>query len=527
MTADPRADRLIRRQERLKAERSSLESLWQEIGELIKPMRADFTIQRAPGDRRAGRIFDATPALAAENLAAGLWGMITNSANDWFALRHTIDDLNQERPVRLWLDTCAARMRDAFAADGQRFYAKVLELYQDLVSFGTGVFYVDEAPGGGTLRFSCRHLAECYIAENDQEQIDTLIRRFTFSARQAVQRWGDLVSAPILRCVEHDEAERRFSFLHAVLPVADWPAADEGFESQQPSERRFASIYVDIEGRTIVAEGGYFEFPYQIPRWSTSTRSLYGDSPALFALPDIKMLNAMSKTTIIAAQKIADPPILAPDEAAVRGVRTSPGGIIYGGIDAAGRRLYEPLATGGNINLGLEMEEQRRSAIREAFLFSLLVMVRQPNATATEVLARQEEKLRLMGPHLGRIQAEFLDPLIGRVFAIMSRAGAFPPPPPVLRDYPELRVTYVSPLARAQKASEGAAIVRTIEAMAPLAALKPELLDNFDGDEYARALAEAYGAPAKLLRDPRDVAALRAGRAALGAMQALGQEPAT
>src|SRR5690606_8774321 len=118
-------------------------------------------------------------------------------------------------------------------------------------------------------------------------------------------------------------------------------------------------------------------------------------SPAMLALPDIKMLNAMAKTTIVAAQKAADPPILAPDEAAVRGIRTTPGGIIYGGIDDNGRVRYQPLTTGANIGLTLEMAEQRRQAIREAFHWSLLLLVAQPNQTATEVLARQEEKLRL------------------------------------------------------------------------------------------------------------------------------------
>ncbi|MGB8274588.1 MAG: portal protein [Alphaproteobacteria bacterium] len=501
--ADELATEIIKRQERLKSERAPFESHWQEIADLIRPMRADFTELRTAGDKRAQKIFDGTAGLSAQNLASGLWSMITNSANEWFALKHPDADLDRNREVRLWLDEAAARMRDAFAIEGQRFYAKVLELYQDLVAFGTAVFYVDEDANPGRLFFSTRHLAECVVAENEQEKIDTVYRRFQFTARQAARQWPGKVSAKIENAAEKD-TDRKFDFIHCVRP-------NEDFSPKRLDTRgkRFASVYVEVESRRVLSEGGYHEFPFLVPRWSTASRAVYGDSPAMLALADTKMLNAMTKTTIVAAQKAADPPLLAPDETAVRGVRTSPGGIIYGGVDPQGRALYQPLITNARIDIGLQMEDQRRNAIREAFFFSLLLMVQQPNATATEVLARQEEKLRLMAPHLGRIQAEFLDPLIGRVFGILDRAGAFPPAPPALRAAPEIAVEYVSPLARAQKAAEGSAIVRALEAVMPLAGADPGVLENFDFDEVARTLAQSFGAPAKLLRDPADVAARR------------------
>ena len=202
---DSRADDIVKQQERLKSERGVFESHWQEIAELVRPMRADFTARLVGGAKRTGKVFDGTPGLAAENMAAGLWGMVTNSANDWFQLRHPIEEINQRREVRLWLDACAGRIRDALSANGQRFYAKVLELYQDLVTFGTAVFYTEEMPARRRVFYSCRHLAECFIAEDDRERIDTLYRKFEWTARQAMQRWGDRVSEPIRRCADRGE----------------------------------------------------------------------------------------------------------------------------------------------------------------------------------------------------------------------------------------------------------------------------------------------------------------------------------
>lgn len=502
--ADAKADGLIKRQEALAADRSTLEGQWQEIAELTRAMRADFNVVRTPGEKRTRKIFDGTPGQAADNLAAGLWGMITNSANEWFALKHPIEELNEDESVKLWLGEAGSRMRSAFAANGMRFYAKALEFYLDEVSFGTAVFYVDEMPKSGDLFFSCRHLAECYIAENDYEQVDTIFRRFTFTARQAYQKWGERAGAAVVKCHEK-EPERRFDFLHAVMPREDYDPKLQ----LSPRGKPFESCYVSLEDKQTVAAGGYYEFPFQVARWSTASRSVYGDSPAMLALPDVQMLNTMSKTTIVAAQKAVDPALLTMDERGMRGVRTTPGGIIYGGLDKMGNPRYRPLETSSQVGLGLEMEQQRRTAIREAFYGSLLLMVAQPNMTAAEWLGRQEEKLRLMGPHLGRIQSEWLDPLIDRVFSLMYRAGKFPPPPEALLRYPDLKTEYVSPLARAQKASEGASVVRAFDALAPIGAVQPDVYDNFDGDAVARVLADAYGLPAKTMRDPRRVAQVR------------------
>lgn len=74
---EQRALELIRRQEQLAAERMPLEQHWQEIAELVNPMRADFTLgnsvfPRQAGEKRLQKQYDGTATLAAEQLTAGL-----------------------------------------------------------------------------------------------------------------------------------------------------------------------------------------------------------------------------------------------------------------------------------------------------------------------------------------------------------------------------------------------------------------------------------------------------------------------
>ena len=118
--ADDLAKDIIRRQERLKAERGVVGSHWQEIAELVHPMRADFVGPRTPGEKRSQKIFDGTAGLAAQNLAAGLWGMITNSANEGVARRSGEQHLNDDREGKRGLEAAGSRMREEGAEGGQR-----------------------------------------------------------------------------------------------------------------------------------------------------------------------------------------------------------------------------------------------------------------------------------------------------------------------------------------------------------------------------------------------------------------------
>jgi hypothetical protein len=515
MANEGRARDVLRKLDDLRSERANFEPHWQEIGDIMRPMRADFAVDREPGQKRLAKVYDGTAILANENLAAGLWGAVTNSANKWFQIQSEHDELNRVHAVKLWNDATTKAMLTLFQANGAQFYSRAMELYPDLTGFGTAVFYADELTANRSVWFSSRSLHECFIDCNERDQVDTVYRVWRWTARQAVMKWGDRTPARVREAAEKNDRDK-FTFVHAVEPR---PA---GGRDKLRKRHPFTSDYVCVESAELISEAGHDEFPYQVPRWSTLSRSPYGEGPGMYALPDTKMLNTMSRTTIEAAQRSVVPTLLAPDKGVLQSLKVTPGSVLYGAVDNQGRRLVHPLDTGANIPLGIELEERRRDQIREAFYASLLLMVERPDMTATEWLGRQEEKLRLMGPHIGRVQAEWLSPLIDRVFGIMVRGslpfwqrnvdGWLPLPPPELMEAPGLRTEYVSPLARAQKAQDGAAVVRTLQAIAPMAEARPEILDNYDVDVMARVVGESNGLPTSMLVDPRQVEKIRQAR---------------
>ena len=84
-----------------------------------------------------------------------------------------------------------------------------------------------------------------------------------------------------------------------------------------------------------------------------------------------------------------------------------------------------------------------RERIRTMFFLDQLQFQGAPRMTATEVVERTERTLRLLGPTLGRLQSEFLGPMIERIYGVLSRSGRLPEPPESIAEQ-ELKIEYVS-----------------------------------------------------------------------------------
>ncbi len=510
---------LLQRDKDLRAARSTWEAHWQELGELLRTERADFTGEPSPGERRTRRIFDGTPQQAARGLASALDGMLKGRQSQWFHLRPEDDGLAQDETVRAWVRDIEQRMWRTLYADRAHFAARSFETDLDLVVFGTGVFFTQELPGHG-LHFRAFHLRDTVIAENDRGEIDTVFRAFRLTPRQAVQRFGAERVGAGTRAQLRDGSRRKQRFLHAVMPRQDW-AALAGSPAGEPTALPVASAWIDVDSDHLIGVGGYHEMPYAIPRWETVTGEVYGRLPAMLALPDVQTLNAISQTLLKAGQKAVDPPLLVAQEGLVSGVRLFPGGITYVdyGNVPGGQRPIDPLIGGANLPLGLEMENQRRDMVWSAFFRNVLQLpVTGPNMTATEVLERKAEFMRIIGPTFARLESDYVAPVIKRVFGLMFRAGAFPPPPETLRGRP-VRFAFDSPVMRAQKQMEALATRGALEQAAPFLELDPAAADHIDPDAALRLIFEAHGVDG-LLRGRAEVDGLRAARAQAGSAEA-------
>jgi len=505
----PIVTQLERRYKTLQSQRSNWEKHWQELADYMLPRKADITKKRTQGDKRTELIYDGTAIHAVELLASSLHGMLTSPSTPWFSMRYRDPALQRNDAANEWLELCLDQMYQAF--NRSNFQQEIHELYYDLVVFGTAAFYVEGDKDG--LRFSSRHIAEILISEDAEGRVDTVYRKFKLTARALIMRFGEENMPRAVLSDMKTDPYKEHDIIHAVFPRGE-------AQGKMAKSKAIASVYYHQGAKHLLSESGFDDFPFMVPRFVKDSVSTYGRSPAMTALPDVKMVNKMSEVTIRAAQKQIDPPLMVPDDGFMMPIRTTPGSLNF--YRSGTRDRMEPLNIGANNPLGLNMEEQRRNAIRQAFYVDQLLLGQGPTMTATEVLQRNEEKMRLLGPVLGRLQAELLQPLISRSFALLLREGLLPPAPEELQGQ-DIDIEYVSPLAKAQKLTDLQSVLRGFEVLAQLGEIAP-VQDYIDPDRMVQYLVETTGMPARVIRSDEEIARLRREQAAAQQAQAAQQQ---
>ena len=521
---DDPATSVIANWQRLEGERGTWKSHWQQVADYMLPDRGDYVNARSPGQKRMQLIVDSTAPWALQQFSAGMHSLLTSSTLKWFALLPDDDRLLDLPGVQQWLDDVGDRMYSVFNSPRHNFASQSHELYADLGSIGTAVMAVLESPKSGIL-FSGKHLKECVIAENEEDRVDTLIRKWEWTAKQAVQQWGKAAGEGVLRAFAV-KPESKFSFLHSVQPRIDRKTGRSD-ATNMPFESRYVSM---ADGATI-AEGGFDEFPYLVPRFSKAVGEIYGRGPGMMVLPDVKMLNKMTELVLKSGQIAVQPTLLVPDDGYFLKVRSVPGGIIP--YRAGSKDEIKPLQTGGQVQLGMELLNSLKQQILRGFYVDWLLLATDPmnpasagkGITATYTLHDRDQKMQLLSPLLARLQSEFLGPLIDRVFAIMMRqsmrfrfgpGSPLPPPPPGLSGQ-QIKVEYISPIAVAQRSSELDAVGRLIQTAMMLGQVDPTAPRTLDIDFILRRTGRDLNTPARALRSAEDV---QAERAALAEQQA-------
>ena len=491
-------DKLLAQIDELQSDRRTWEAHWQDIATLVLPQR-DFTTRQTAGAKRTTKIYDATAVWANGQLAAGLHSFLTNPVVKWFSLRLRNADLDQRDDVRAWMLDSRDRMFRVFSSVTGDFQSQAHELYLDISAFGTSCMFTAEQRRN--IRFRTHPLNECYIREDQFGRVDTLVREWTWTLRQVVQKFGTDSLPDDLKDKADTKPSTSVQVIHIVAPRGDHLVAD--FEK---GSKKWVSIYLTRKPKGILSISGFNTFPYVVPRWTKMAGEVYGRSQAMTVLPDIRMLQEMNRTVLRSAQKQVDPPIMMPDEGFLGPLRLASGGVNF--FRASSGARIEVIKTEGRIDIGIELIKQRQDNIIRAFFVDLLLLREGPQMTATEVLARREEKLRLMSPMISRAQNEFLGPLIRRVYKLMASAGMLLPPPPDIAGQ-NIDVDYVSAAALSQQTSEVDNIQRWFNAIIPFIELDPRGGQNVSVDDIIRTTARLYNIEPVLLRSIDAVAEQR------------------
>jgi len=511
------AAELLREFALVEGRRGIWEKHWEEVALKVLPYYSTSFYQRGntvPGQKRNQDQYDVTANAALWKFAAAMESMLTPANNKWHRLRHPDLGLMKRRDVQLWFDQVNDAMFHYRYSPHSGYQANQHDGYVSLGAFGTSSLFTDEyydplRPQMKGLRYRNIHLGELFFAVNFQGQVDTVYRRFKLTLRQIAQKWPNNIPDGLRQQLK-DKPETEVTVVHIVKPNPDFDP-----KAANAQGYRYASYYVLRDNVALLHRGGYRCMPYSTARYLSAPGELYGRSPAMNVLPAISVLNEEKKTLIKQGHRTVDPVLLAHDDGVLDGFSLKPGAINYGGVNADGRALVHALPV-GNLAIGKELMDDERLAINDAFLVTLFqILIQTPQMTATEVLERAREKGALLSPTMGRFQAESIGPQIEREFDLLMWQGLLPPPPPALIEAgANYMVEYDSPLNRAMRADEAAGTMRTFQWASEIAATTqdPSVMDFFNTDAIIPELMQINGAPFRFMRDPAEVAQLRAQR---------------
>lgn len=487
----------------MKTERGNWEALWRQIADYILPRRQKDEY-RSAGENLREKMFDSTAERANNRLASVIQSMLTNPSTKWFNIKLDVPELMDDEQVTRWLE--ANRDLAIDLMNDSNFSQAADELYLDMGGIGTGIMLVEEGRQK-PLHFETLPIYECYLAENDEGIVDTLYREYELTVWQMYNKFdeGDLPKS-----VKEKYANRKFDDKVKILHVIE-PRNVTG--TRTPSNARefpWASAYFSIDDNELIYEGGYNSFPAVCPRWRKASGEVYGRGPGIEALADIKTLNEMAYTNLIAAHLAVEPPWDVEEDAYETQLDFSPNAL---NIRQQNKNPAQPLLKGDGLVVALEMQNTYRKSVNESFFYQQLTLIDNDRMTATEVIQRTEENMRILGPTFGRFQSEFLEPLVRRMLDILANLGMLYAPPGILSGVTGYKIEYESPLARAQKSQELQAIERSLMVLAPLTQLKPDIIDIPKLDDLARDVFVLNGVPKKRLRTTKEVEAIRQERA--------------
>jgi hypothetical protein len=494
----PLGEKIVKSYERLKGDRVNWDEYWEDLAEYFIPTKDNVYGYKMEGERKFNRLYDTTSIHSLELLASSFHGMLTNPSAIWFGLSTGDDRLDNIKEVRQYLQDCVKEIIQTL--NKSNFQEEIHETYTDLGGIGTTVLAIEE-DSDTDVRFYSSPIYSSYIAENEKGVIDTLYKKFDMTLRNIKKKYGEekLQKIPELMYQIENKPHDKEEIIFCIEP-------------DKEKKGKWKAYHVLRKHSLVLKEMTYHSFPFAVPRWSKLNEEVYGRCPAMKALPDVKMLNAVMRTTIRGMQKVVDPPLMVPDNGFLLPVDTTPGGTNFYRTGMKDRIELFP-TQGARPDVGLDFAENIRARVREAFFIDQMQLINQRDMTATEVMQRTEERLRFLGPILGRLNNELLRPIIDRVFDILSRKGKLPQAPGILKDNKDLSVIYTSQIAKAQRTSEAETLNRVLGASAAVIQYQPDVMDNINGDEVLKGNAKVFGLPEEYLNSVEAVADTRKARA--------------
>ena len=487
-----------------------LDSLWQELAENFFVERATFTLTRSVGADFAANLMTSYPMMCRRDLGNQFSTMLRPTAKPWFHVGRRYQ-AKEDNEVRQYLQMFEQIQRRAMYDPDSSFTRATKEGDHDFAAFGQCAISTEiyqNPKTGPHLLYRCWHLRDMAWQENETGKIGAIFRK-----------WKP--TALVLSRVFKDKVDKKVNELVAKTPFTDVECLHMVVEADMYDEdargRPYWSIWYDVMHDVLIEATPIWTKYYTIPRWQTVSDSQYSYSPAtIAALPDSRLIQAMTFTLLEAGEKATNPPMVATQDAVRSDVSTYAGGLTwvdYEYDERLGDALRPITQDFRGINYGVQMNQNAQAMIREAFFLNTLKMPeRAPEMTAYEVGQRIQEYIRAALPIFEPMEMEYNAELCDQTFELLWRNMAFGSP----LDWPKqllgakIEFSFESPLHDAIDSQKGQIFQQSQQLIAAAVAIDPSVSALPDVETALRDALNGIGVPASWLHSEDDVAKAKA-----------------
>lgn len=496
---------ILKKGAHLFSQKAALLSLWQDIGEQFYPERADFTRLHAIGAEYADNLSSSYPLIARRELGDAMSAMLRPTSKEWFKITTDRPEQLSHQAVQ-WLEWAAGVMKRAMYDRKAQFHRATKVADHDYVTFGQAGMSLETNRAEQTLLYRTWHLRDLAWCEGEDGQVDEVHHNWTRPLRQLSQRFPGKLSSRFTEKIIRDEPYREVKCRRVVMR--------SDYFTGKKVRAPWVVLDIDVENNHLMEVSGSKRMLYIIPRWLLTGQSQYAHSPAaMIAMPEARLVQAMTLTLLEAGEKAVDPPMVARGGAIRDDVNLFAGGITNIDMDydeALGKPLYPVLGDLKNIPLSLEMLVRSQNTIAEALYLSKLALpLFDRNTTATEIVKRTQEQIRQVAPLFEPMESEYNAPLCEETFNQLLHEGAFGPADSVPRELWEQTVVFKfeSPLHEAVEKMKGQILLESAGMVAQIAAVDPSAPAIMDWKKALREAVAGNGAPAAWMRSEEDVKA--------------------
>jgi hypothetical protein len=496
---------LKQRYAELKLLRSSLDSMFRDSQRFVRPNSNKFDHTHTYNKEDDSlEVYDDTAVWCNQMFANGLSSNLIPKADRWMYLRVSdkpTEALTDEEVI--YLETVTERVLHEFALPDSQFYSTSHECFLDIGAYGTSpvqVSYVDN-----TVTFKARPLADVFFDTDMHGKVDTVYYRCFKTARQMMQMFPEIENMHGFN--KNKSVHNKYELVYTVCPSTDKNAKQGG---RYGKERPYVVYYWSPQLKGILSEKGLTYMPFIIPRWSKLADEVYGRGPAFTCLSQIRVLNKMVKEALTSAEYLNFPTLVAEEDSIMLPMKYGSRQIMF---HEPGSEKPSPIMAGNQPQYVMEMIRMYRETINRSFFVDQIIREqKKERQSVLEIQDTRGQMLNQLSPLLNRMETEYLEPAIETTFELLRRNKQLPPTPDSLAGA-TMDVVYTSPSAQSQFATKLTNISAFMRDLAPLAQIKPDILDALNERELFEKYARYRNVSPSVIKSEQDIAQVRQKRA--------------